>query len=349
LYRNFAIKLRVRNKKCYIALVLDDKRKMEVSVEMVVTQLQLSSYVAFAIFLVVLLAKAKKWASMPLHLRWELYPVPHEPEHHYGGSYMEYVEWWKRPRKTTLAGELKELLMEMLFIKRVFEYKRPLWLTTYPFHAGIYLILAWFALLFVGGLTEAYARIDIPSEHPWAMLIYYLILITGGLGIILGTLGCLGVLLYRLSDYDLRKYTAGVEYLNLVFILVVYVLGAIAWLTFDRDFSIARAYMTSLVSFGSIAAPELSNVTLAHVVLLELLFIYIPFTKMSHFVGKYFTFHKVLWDDEPNFRGSEIEKRVREVLGYRISWDSPHITPGRTWAEEALKPTKLDTPKRWEP
>lgn len=322
---------------------------------MVVSSLQLSSYVAFAIFVVVLVARAKKLSSMPIHLRWELYPVPHEPkdEHPSGGSYYEELNYWQRTRRKDHLNELKELLLEMLFIKRVFEYKRPLWLTTYPFHAGIYLILAWFAILFVGGLTEAYASIPVFSEHPWAMLIYYLTLITGSLGIILGTLGCIGTLLYRLSDEDLRKYSAGIEYFNLVFILVVYLLGAIAWLTLDRNFSIAQAYMTSLVSFSENQLVEGSitgNYALvSHFILLELLFVYIPFTKLTHFIGKYFTYHKVLWDDEPNIRGSEVEKKVREVLSYSVSWNGPHFTPGRTWAEEALKPAKLDTLKRWEP
>ncbi len=316
---------------------------------MAVSLLQLTSYVAFAIFVVVLLAKAKKWADMPIHLRWELYPVPHEPEHKHGGSYFEKVNFWEKPVEKNHLAEIKDLLLEMLFIKRVFDYKRPLWLTTYPFHAGIYLILAWFALLFLGGLTEAYAGITIQATgHPWAMLIYYLTFITGALGIILGALGCLGVLVYRLSQDDLRKYTAGIEYFNLIFILVVYALGAVAWLGFDRTFSMAQAFMTSLVSFGGINAPQLNAVITSHVVLLQLLWVYIPFTKMTHFVGKYFTYHNVLWEDEPNLHGSEVEKKVREVLQYNVTWKGPHFTPGRTWAEEATKPEKLDTLERWE-
>jgi len=295
--------------------------------------------VAFAIFVVALLAKAKKWASMPLHLRWELYPVPHEPEHEYGSSYLEKVDWQKKPRETTLVGELKELLMEMLFIKRVFDHKRDLWWLTFPFHAGIYLILAWFALLFIGGLTQAYANIQIPSEHPWAMLIYYLTLITGSLGIILGTLGTLGLLLKRAATRELREYSAGVEFFNLIFILAVFALGAVAWLTVDKEFSTAMAYMTSLVSFSysdSVNVIQTNGILLVHVILLELLFIYIPFTKMTHFVGKYFTYHKILWDDEPNLRGSAIEKKVKDVLTYRLSWDAPHVKKGKNWVENAI-------------
>ena len=178
---------------------------------MAISLLQLSSYVAFAIFIVAVLAKWKQWSSMPIHLRWELYPVPHEPEHEHGGSYFEEFNFWEKHREKNHLNEMKELFTELLFIKRVFDFKRQFWFTTYPFHLGIYLILGWFALLFVGGLTQAYAGIAVPSAHPWAQLIYYLTLITGSLGIILGTLGCAGVLLYRLFDEDMRKYSAGLD------------------------------------------------------------------------------------------------------------------------------------------
>jgi|Deesub1362B_J571_1020462.scaffolds.fasta_scaffold01159_1 nitrate reductase gamma subunit len=305
---------------------------------MVLSLLQLSSYVAFAIFIVVTLRTARKWASMPMHLRWELYPVPHEPEHEHGSSYLEKVDWQTKPRETTLAGELKELLMEMLFIKRVFDHKRDLWWLTFPFHFGVYLILGWFALLFVGGLTQAYTGIAIPSAHPWAQLIHGLTLLTGSLGIILGTLGTLGLLVKRLFTRELREYSAGVEFLNLIFILVVFGLGAVAWLTFDTDFSTARAYMTSLVSFSSTGIEntvQSNSILLAHVILLELLFIYIPFTKMSHFVGKYFTYHTVLWEDEPNIRGGPLEKKIKDLLTYKVSWGAPHIKKGKNWVENA--------------
>ena len=41
-----------------------------------------------------------------MHVRWELYPVPHEAQKaHYGGSYLEESEWWKKPREVSLLGE----------------------------------------------------------------------------------------------------------------------------------------------------------------------------------------------------------------------------------------------------
>ncbi len=320
---------------------------------MAISILQLSSYVAFAIFVVVLAVNWKKWSDMPIHLRWELYPVPHEKgRNKWGGSYFEELDWWTKPKEKTLVGEMKELFLEMLFIKRLFEHKRNLWFTSYPFHAGIYLILAWFGLLFLGGLTEAYAGITVQaSGHPWGMLLYYLTFIAGGLGIILGVLGGIGTLVVRLSDEAMKKYSAGVDYFNLVFVTVVFALGGYAFLLYDFTpaFATAQGYMTSLVSFGAVESPVLSAPIVAQLILVELLFVYIPFTKMSHFLAKYFTYHKVLWEDEPNIRGSKTEAKVREALSYKFSWDAPHFKKGKTWFEEATKPESLEVPKEWKP
>ena len=309
---------------------------------MPISALMALSYAAFAIFVIVVASKWIKWSTMPMHLRWELYPVPHEAgRHHYGGSYIEEIDYWKKPRETTLAGELKDMFAEMLFIKRVYQHKRPLWWLTYPFHAGIYLILAWFFLLFVHGILSVY--ISIPAL---ATIVYYLIQICGTIGIIAATIGCIGLIIRRFSDKDMGKYTVGVEMFNLFFILIVLLTGIATWITYDPHFQHAMEFMKALVAFNAAYMPKLTTIAKVHVVLLCLLWIYIPFTKMSHFVGKYFTFHKVLWEDEPNLKGSEIEAKVRELTKLPMPWSAPHIDTGKSWDENALESPK-DEWGRW--
>ncbi len=289
--------------------------------------LQMLVYASVGVFVILTLAKVIRYATTPMHLRWELYPVPHEKwKAEHGGSYYEETEWWKKPRETTLIGELKEMLMEMLFIKRVFEYKRPLWWLTFPFHFGIYLILVWFALLFVHSVA------DLANIGGLKYIASTLIGVVGPLGMILLTFGCVGLLFRRLSDKGMRNYSAPVDYFNLLFILAVVVTGFAAWRA-DPDFAVAKSFMTSLITFS--APATLPSSVALHVTLLSLLLAYIPATKMTHFVGKYFTYHKILWEDVPNLAGSPIREKVREVLNYRVGWSAPHIKPGITWAEEA--------------
>ena len=58
-----------------------------------ISWLQIFSYISLFILIAGVAARAIKYASMPMHLRWELYPVPHEGK---DGSYFEELEWWKK-------------------------------------------------------------------------------------------------------------------------------------------------------------------------------------------------------------------------------------------------------------
>ena len=49
---------------------------------------------------------------MPMHVRWELYPVAHEKGRaSYGGSYFEEVDWWTKPREVDKLGEVDRCFM----------------------------------------------------------------------------------------------------------------------------------------------------------------------------------------------------------------------------------------------
>lgn len=289
----------------------------------------LSTYLTILLFIVGLAYKTIKYFKMPIHLRWELYPVPHEAERaHYGGSHYEETEWWKRPRKTSTTQMLKELLSEMLFIKRVFKYNRRMWYLTYSFHLGIYLLLIWFALLFIESLLFLYGGLSLATSP-----LGDLITIAGWAGAILCLIGTIGLLVNR-AVTDLRYYSTSADYLNILFILLVLLTGILAW-SADFNFYTARLYVASLVSFGYYGIPDLSFPILLHLVLLELLVIYIPFSKMYHFLGKFFTYHKVLWDDALNARGSKLELKVKDVLKLRVPWSAPHVKKGESWLNNA--------------
>ncbi len=88
-------------------------------------------------------ARVIRYASMPRHLRWEIYPLPHEPPERvaHGGSYFEDVDWWTRPRKFHLGGELKMMLPEMLLLRGLWDFNRRVWWRSFPFHFGLYLVI----------------------------------------------------------------------------------------------------------------------------------------------------------------------------------------------------------------
>ena len=77
--------------------------------------LLLIPYAAAVVFVAAAVQRAVRIARLPMHLRWELYPVAHEKGRaSYGGSYLEESDWWTKPRAVSVAGELKVMIPEIL-------------------------------------------------------------------------------------------------------------------------------------------------------------------------------------------------------------------------------------------
>ena len=78
------------------------------------------------------------------------------------------------------------------------------------------------------------------------------------------------------------------------------------------------------------------------IVLAALLMAYIPLTHMSHMFMKYFMYHSVRWDDEPNLKGGKIEAAILKNLGFKPTWAAPHVGADgkKTWAEIATSMKK---------
>lgn len=277
--------------------------------------LGLAMIIAALLFIVLSGYKAYLYARMPLHGRMELYPVPAEKgRHQYGGSYMEEPEWWRKPRQTSKTSELIEMLKEMLFIKKLFQHQRSLWWISYAFHLGIYFMIAWTLLLLAGALTDL-AGISVSAHASlWTGLLYYLTIFTGTIGFIITTAGAALLLLRRVADPVLKKYTTPQEYFNLLLLLAVLLSGIIVWSP-DLTFAASRQLTAGVLLLDVTANTALT----IHLLLLAVMFIYIPLSKMGHYVGKYFSFHKVLWENEPNVPGSLMESRVKSSLSSHIS------------------------------
>jgi len=164
--------------------------------------------------------------------------------------------------------------------------------------------------------------------------------IVGIVGFTLATLGAIGLLVRRVFDETLRIYTTAQEYFNIILILVVLVSGIISWTVVASPFATAG----NLLFFGG---GELAPFVVCHLVLLSLMLIYIPLSKMSHYVGKYFSFHKVLWDNEPNKQGSAVNERMRKAAALAptipaLTWEAPHIAPAKPPAEAVEKEVSKD-------
>ncbi len=277
------------------------------------------SYFLLAVFAVAFVVRAVGIARLPVHLRWELAPVPHEKGRAaYGGSYLEEYEWWTKPREKSLLNEAAYMFMEIVFLKAVWEHNRRLWWFTYPFHTGLYLLIV----------------AAVPLAFGWSAAVSVL----AGVGFALGGLGALGLLVSRLTDRRLKGFSPPVSLFNLVLLLVLFVTGA--WALGSGGFAESvRGYGWALLTADRTV--ETSGVLAAHLVVVLLFLAWLPFTQMMHFVAKYFTYHQVRWHDEPMERGSRMEKEVTGLLAQPMTWAGPHVkADGRkNWVDIATEDT----------
>lgn len=284
--------------------------------------LYLTVYAAALVAAAACIARAVRYARMPMHLRWELYPVPHEaPELvGHGGSYFERTDWWTRKSECHHARELRWMFLEMVFLKGLWEFNRSLWFCSFPFHFGLYLLIGTLGLVVLGA---------------FGLPLYALYTLTGGLGAAMALYGAAALLWRRLSDAKLRTYTTPADRFNLVFFLAAFGTVAAGALLRPAGAPGPAAFVRGALRFDTaLEVPALMGAGLA---LTALLAAYIPLTHMSHFIAKYFTYHDIRWDDRVNLRGGKIEARIAEYLTYRPTWSAKHVGADgtKTWAEVA--------------
>lgn len=307
--------------------------------------LQLFFYVSMLVFVVGTAYKAFKISHMPLHLRWDLYPIPHEKgKGDYGGSYYEEVDWWTKPANVSISSEVKEMSKEILFIQSMFHNNRPLWYFSFPFHFGLYLSVVYVVLVYLGAILEL-AGVSVSANAGFiGQAVYYLTLPFGLVGAVLGLIGAVGLFFGRMLKYELRATSVWTDYFNLLLLGALFASTIWTWYSVDTTLSGSRAFIGSLLTASPM--PALSSVAYVHFFLAAAFLLWLPFTHMTHFVGKYFTYHKVRWEDHPNIKGSALEKSVETALGYKITWGALHIKSGGTWAEAATAPEEEGDAKK---
>ena len=290
--------------------------------------LHLLTYAALATFVLVVVVRFAIIYKMPMHVRWELYPVAHEAgkRAEYGGSMLEEIDWWTKPKERSTVNELKVMIPEMTLLKALFEHNRSLWWWSFPFHFGLYMLIGTIALLLLGAVLGIAGVSETSILNPsTGSILNLLTRIVGFAGLSLATIGSIGLLGRRLFDSGLRDYTSGAAIFNLVFFVAVF---GVTWLTFlfaDPTFEGTRAYVQSLLIFD-LHAPVGSTLLGLDILLAVVLIAYIPMTHMSHFFIKWFTYHRIRWDDEPNLGSGSIEKKIFKQVQHPVTWAAPPIS-----------------------
>ena len=295
--------------------------------------LAILTYFAYVFIIAMYSAKVIKIARMPVHLRWELYPIIHETERKYGGSYYEDIEWWTKHRQKTAMRGIFFLLKDNFCLGEYFHRNRGYWFVLLPWHIGFILIITFHIMCFLGALAIVVGvSVSAESANILGRTIYYLIPLTGVFSFVTGSFGSVGLIIRRLIDEDLRAFATPQNYFNYLFTLVVFVSGLYAWYYVDPTLSEYREFWKGLVT---LSPAHVEHAAAIHIILFSLFLIYLPFTRSIHYITKFFAYFWIRWDDKPNLRGSKIERKLEKWLNKPVSWSAPHIHSGRKWSEIA--------------
>jgi nitrate reductase gamma subunit len=169
-------------------------------------------YAAAAVFIAGNVFRILRIATMPVHVRWELYPVPHETRARalYGGSYLEEPDWWQRPPEAPRRlAELRAMAAEVFLMKGVWEHQRAIWAWSWMFHFGLYFLVASWAL---AGVEALGGPSGLAPLLAWPAFV-------------LGAAGTAGMLWLRAVSSRLRPMTSFGTVFNLLLLFAIFASG----------------------------------------------------------------------------------------------------------------------------
>jgi len=306
-----------------------------------VTLVYLVAYLGTLACVALVVLNVAKYLKKPQHVRWELYPVGHEAGDRasYGGSYLEDVDWWKKKQESSLVNGIKAFLVEALFLHATFEHNKALWVRTYPFHGGLYLLFGGFGLTILAALAQLMGVV--PGVFLTAVgKIVEVCSLVGFLGV---AGGACALLCRRMHQKELRKYSTREHFFNLGLFAALGVLGLLTWLGNPSFFALGRDFIAHLLCFKF--ADTGSAAFSLYLILGFALAAYVPYTHMGHFFMKYFLWHDIRWGDQPTQDNTAIQGIIGTMLNYPVSWSAPHIQGdgSKTWAQVATTNPAADS------
>ncbi|MHC4140584.1 MAG: respiratory nitrate reductase subunit gamma [Planctomycetota bacterium] len=190
------------------------------------------------------------------------------------------------PAPGSAGANTRNTLKEAVLFSSLFRGDRVLWSIAWVFHVVL-------ALIFVGHF-RVFANVDrvltgagMSEDAIGAM--------SGGVGGAAGVIILILVallLVRRMTLQRVREITGVADYLALLLIALIIITGNVMRFGGEHfDLALTREYFADLVTFGNAwqAAALQNNVFLAHLGLAFLLIMCMPFSKLLHFGGIFFT------------------------------------------------------------
>jgi nitrate reductase gamma subunit len=261
------------------------------------------THAALLIFLIGIAIRIWRIAAMPIHVRWELYPIP-----------------------SGAAEKIFYMVSEVLRLEGVRKNNRSLWFWSWLFHVALYLMIGFACLALVASFSATVRG-----------SIIVLISVASFVSYTFGIAGTCGLIVMRLADSRLRPMTSFGDLLNLALLLAIFLTGFAHAMIQPSAADILVAQAGNFLWINP--APQLHPLAVAHLCLISLFVSYMPLTRMAHMVLKYFTYHSVRWDDRAAGEMPGHLARMRKNLAYPVQWSAHHIQSGESrssWADAVM-------------
>ncbi len=213
-------------------------------------------YVVIPVFLVGMVYRFQVWVKTPQPAKMTLFPAA----------------------DSTFRG----VLSETLFFPSLFRGDRILWSFAWLFHATLALVFVGHIRVFTGLIDRTLLAAGMSPEGVDAMSHYS----GGAAGIILLATGLL-LFFRRLSVARVREISSIPDFLAPLLLIVIIATGDMMRFVDHFDLNETRIWAASLLTFSPIV-PQ-NGVFLLHLTLAQLLILFIPFSKILHFGGIFFT------------------------------------------------------------
>lgn len=215
-------------------------------------------YITFAVFLAGMAYRFRVWMRAPQPVSITLFPAP-------------------QGRPATFLGVLKGAFL----FPGLFKGDRILWIFAWIFHAVLGLVILGHARV-VTDFPRLWAALGIDADRMSTVL-------GGAAGVVLMIFTIL-LFVRRLTVARVREVSTSPDYFALFLVAAVVLSGNIMRFGEHFDLEVTRTYFSRLATFSLDPSTVPANAALTvHFLLGQLLIMVIPFSKIMHFGGIFFT------------------------------------------------------------
>jgi nitrate reductase gamma subunit len=199
------------------------------------------------------------------------------------------------PAPSTRAGAVLRVGREVTLFESLFRADKSLWLVSMLFHVGLLLVLL------------RHLRYFITPPTPFATLVQPL----GQIGALAMMLGLLGLLARRVFEPRVRYVTRATDFGVLLLFLAIGVSGLVMTFFIPTDIMGLKQYLAGLWRFDPQPLPA-DPALVAHLLLVATLMVIVPYSKLLHLAGVFFSPTRNQCDDA---------RRRRHVAAWARSLD----------------------------